>query len=189
MKVYERKYLLTQEEYECLLGTSPACGQLTLQNDYYDTPDLAGDRQAVTYRIRTYDGRREATVKRHLSEGHLCEVTTEPAVNPLGRPSVFPAGLILWGRLTTQRIFLVREKDFRVSLDKSFLPDGTDYELEVACSPRYDLQAQMYVLACHHRLYLHCPGYTHTLARPADRPPSKSRRFFAAKGGGPCILF
>lgn len=72
---FEKKILLTEEEYQAVLKQRSREGRrhrrehYVQKNHYYDTEDLSMNRQGITCRIREKKGRFTATHKTHTS-GH-----------------------------------------------------------------------------------------------------------------------
>lgn len=75
---FEKKILLTEEEYQAVLKQRSREGRrhkrehYVQKNHYYDTEDLSMNRQGITCRIREKEGRFTATHKTHTS-GHSIE--------------------------------------------------------------------------------------------------------------------
>lgn len=135
MLEYEKKVILTKEEYECILLNVMKESKVTEQeNYYYDTDDLRMSRASVTHRIRKKGNKYCATVKKHNYDGSECSLESSHEVLEAGR--YFPNGngadkLELKGKLCTQRREMCLSEKIKIFLDMNVYLDCVDYELEI----------------------------------------------------------
>ena len=120
---FEKKILLTEEEYQAVLKQRSREERrhrrehYVQKNHYYDTEDLSMNRQGITCRIREKEGRFTATHKTHAS-GH----SIEKSAAVTGVSDLFPltsAPLKRKGCLLTERHKWSLENGIVVCLDKN----------------------------------------------------------------------
>lgn len=135
MLEYEKKVILTKEEYECILLNVMNESNVTEQeNYYYDTDDMKMSRSNVTYRIRKKGNKYHATVKKHNYDGKECSLESSYEVLEAGRyfPNRDGAEMLeLKGKLCTQRRELCLSEEIKIFLDMNVYLDRVDYELEI----------------------------------------------------------
>lgn len=185
MTEYEKKLLLTEDEYRYLMKhfghKNPFIQKniFTQINYYFDTDDFSMNRQNKTCRIRLKDGKYKVTVKKHsLGTDHSTE--TEMEMYTQLDSNVFTnMGLKLQGKLITHRCVVMKEANWEVVLDKNEYLGQTDYELEIEYKSEYQEVAQSILNNFRDMLmrHKHSPFYENPIA---DCPsiPSKSARFF-----------
>ena len=135
MVEYEKKILLTKDEYLILLKqlyeerVHQQNKNYTRKNYYYDTENLSMNRQGITFRIREKEGRFIATHKEHGSDHSIEKFTIV-----MGASDLFPLSQIpleLRGCLVTKRYKWNRKNGIAVFLDENTCLYTVDYELEI----------------------------------------------------------
>lgn len=188
MTEFEKKLLLTEDEYDYLMEhlgyESPLIQKpVTTQiNYYFDTDDFSMDRQNITCRIRFKDGRYTATMKKHLAETDQ-NTEIEMTVRDGIRDNTFiDMGMKFQGELITQRCVVFKDSNCEAVLDKNEYLGHSDYELEIEYLPEHEAESQ----AIYHVILDVLTRRKHCLAHKASnntRPdaPCKSSRFFERK--------
>ena len=148
MTEFEKKMLLTEEEYNYLmehLGHDvPFCHKSIFKqiNYYFDTDDLSMNRQNTTCRVRFKDGKYKATMKSHSGNGEQ-STETEMEVHDGIRDNAFlDMGLKLFGELITERCIILKDGICEVVLDKNEYLGYTDFELEIEYIPMFEHHAE-----------------------------------------------
>lgn len=179
---FEKKALLTAEEYAFIKKHCYPIGEVVIQtNYYYDTDDFELNRQGITCRIREKSSRFVATVKDHQPDG--CSIETSK--NAAGRydTSFFDGmGIDFQGSLTTVRTTFVICDGVFVMLDENKYLDIMDYEIE------YEYQTGQYEIVFYeikelaeilkHHNFIES---TESFIGRFENAPSKSCRFFQRK--------
>ena len=180
MLEYEKKILLTAEEYFTLLRLKDKKQSPTIQtNYYYDTDDLKMNLQGITCRIREKNGKYKATIKAHKQANKECSIEkTKDALNKYDDSLFSGMHLKLQGSLTTERVILYSDNGCEVVLDKNMYLGMTDYELEVEYLPEYEEHASK--LIYRHISFLY-PLKLCMLILSQRVSKSKSERFFEYK--------
>lgn len=188
MTEFEKKMLLTQDEYDYLMETfvydSPLAPKPIVKqiNYYFDTDDLSMHRQNTTCRIRFKDGEYSGTMKIHSAEGEGSKEIPIEVRNGLYDNSFTGMGLKLLGALTTYRCVILKDLHLEAVLDKNEYLDTVDYELEIEYSPEHTKDA----LATY-RVFLDLLARRKSILAYEERRsckltvPSKSSRFFGYK--------
>lgn len=147
MLEYEKKIMLTEEEYDAILNAFGNSLETTVQTNYYfDTEDCAMNVKGITCRIRAKNGRFKATIKYHNSGQIECSTEENIYEKSLFDPKPFlDLGLKLHGELVTERTFLWQCDRYKVMLDKNAYLGYTDYELEVEFRPDCDQDAMNFI--------------------------------------------
>lgn len=126
---YEKKFLLTKEEYLKLI--SSLCVNITpiiQTNHYYDTDNFELNDQGITCRIREKNNKFTATIKTHLSDKSLEQskiVTDENDISLFSNYNVD-----YQGKLTTHRTKLFCGDGYEIVIDRNEYLSTEDYELE-----------------------------------------------------------
>jgi len=137
MTEFEKKMILTKDEYEYLLEffdkLSPLNKNQSVKqiNYYFDTDDLEMNRQNITCRVRLKDGRYKGTMKHHFFE---TDRSTEEKIEhfiDLDHNEFTNMGMRLFGHMETERRTIMEDSDYKVVLDKNKYLDDVDYELEI----------------------------------------------------------
>ena len=142
----EKKLLLTQREYEILCDALLSHGKIILQyNHYYDTTDLSGNKNGITYRIREKDGLFLATLKSHqkntdASHEKSAIVKSKKDISFFENPD-----LKYQGTMQTQRLFLPLTDSIELALDKNIYLGHCDYELEIEYTEGLEAEALSYL--------------------------------------------
>lgn len=132
MLEYEKKIILTCEEYAVILELFKNASFKTQINYYFDTEDMLMNKKGITCRIRAKNGTYKATVKNHFAKDKncSCEVTVSETRNVC--TDVFDAlGLFFQGELVTSRTILFKNEFCEAVLDANTYLGLTDYEIEV----------------------------------------------------------
>ena len=132
MLEFEKKVLLTENEYRLLAGRFRNAFIDSQTNFYFDTEDLYMNRKGITCRVRKKDGKYKATVKKHdtgdLSRSTEIGIYEGSEINA----EVFGAlGMTLQGVLTTKRCVIYKDFFLKAVLDRNTYLGYTDYEIEV----------------------------------------------------------
>lgn len=132
MMEYEKKLLLTEEEYVTLMNHFQKVSSTKQINYYFDTDDLSMNKQGITCRIRYKNGTYKATVKKHKTDIQDCsEETIVGTTSELIEDIFTSMGLKLQGNLVTNRTIILKQNAYMVVLDKNDYLGHTDYELEI----------------------------------------------------------
>lgn len=133
MKEYEKKILLTSQEYEEMV--MPLCGRLrpvVHTNYYFDTDDFSMNNKGLTFRIRGKNGRFKATIKNHNTRADDCSIEEDLVEKTTFDPDIFNVlGLRYQGQLITERIVIHKDVFCKAVLDRNTYLGHTDFELEV----------------------------------------------------------
>lgn len=177
---YEKKVLLTEKEYNILKKTAREDLPVHQINYYYDTDDLKMHRQGITCRIREKNNICVATIKEHHSGSRECSTETSKTATDPSDTSLFPEPDIkLQGQLITERIFLMRENDISVMLDRNLYHNIVDYELEIEYAPHAEKQAEHVLIYFAEILRSEFTDFDKELfLKRSSSPKSKSERFF-----------
>lgn len=178
LKEYEKKVLLSKEEYYFLLNRVKAKVLPDIQiNYYYDTENLAFAKSDITCRIREKNGEYIATVKSHNANFNI---ENSKKVNSQWDTSFFDfSTLKYWGNLVTLRHKIKPCKEVEICLDKNIYLDDVDYELEVEYTEGNETAAEIqlsYIIDALEKA--HIINSRSEFALRIDRGDSKSIRFF-----------
>ena len=179
----EKKVLLSQKEYSCLLehfGTGKAIIEQT--NYYFDTDDLSMNKRNITCRIRFKDGRYKATVKKHTiaaEDSYETEIEVRDGIHD----NVFiDLGLQMQGELSTERCVLIESDHYTVLLDRNEYQNRVDYELEIEYSSNFEQEAFAILHTLSDILLYHNFAFSsQSLIERCKNAKSKSQRFFEAQ--------
>ena len=184
MLEYEKKIILTYQEYMSILKfKNKACNSYVQTNYYYDTDNFEMNEIGITYRIREKQGKYKATVKKHNFKNGKCNIERYAYVKNERDTRFFENNLLkLQGALKTERIVFVPHDGIAVALDKNLYLGVIDYELEVEYLPQIEFLIES-VLG-YYALELRYSG-NHTSEEEfisrANNAKSKSHRFFERK--------
>lgn len=132
---YEKKILLTKDEYEKLITTfSENAKTIVQKNHYYDTRDYKLNKNGVTCRIREKDNKFIATIKTHLSDKSIEE--TKQVYSEKDNSLFHKYNAVYQGVLTTYRTVIFVSSEYEIVIDKNEYLGTVDYELE---AEYYDL--------------------------------------------------
>ncbi len=180
MLEYEKKILLTQDEYN-KLSKLEGEGKLRFiqTNYYYDTDELKMNMQGITCRIREKNGKYKATIKAHKQDNKECSIEKTKEASSKYDDSLFSGmHLKLQGDLTTERVILYSNNGCEVVLDKNTYLGMTDYELEVEYLPEHEEQATKLIYRYMSLLYP-LKHWMYNLSQRGSQ--SKSERYFERK--------
>lgn len=136
MVEFEKKFMLSEQEYETLYSALGKAKGKTHFNYYYDTTDLAYNKKGITCRIRKKDSCCIATIKRHRRDYPECNFEKYCVVKNEKDKSFFKGmDVIFQGVLTTERKEIIAQNGINAVLDKNTYLGITDYELEIEYSP------------------------------------------------------
>ncbi len=181
---YEKKILLSHEEYLVIEDMAPKCTQIIKQiNYYYDTDDFEMNRNGITCRIRAKDGRYIATIKQHGIGREDCNVEKSKEVSNEKDKSLFVGmDVNLKGKVTTIRAIMFYDHRVKVMLDKNTYLGVKDYELEVEYVPEEEKYAQKIINTLARMIHLQNPQTNiEEFCGRAQKAKSKSERFFMRK--------
>lgn len=183
MVEFEKKVLISPQEYEMLTKQRYPRGTTYLQtNYYYDTADFKLNKTGITCRIRERDGIRKATVKDHQQKQKECSV--ENLISCKEEPELFfeRMGLDCQGSLQTERMVYPICPGVEIIMDKNTYLDCVDYELEIEYDFRYEATAYMEMKAIE-AFILSNEGKMAALEfrKRIGKGGSKSERFFKRK--------
>lgn len=176
----EKKVLLSQKEYSCLLehfGTGKPTIKQT--NYYFDTDDLSMNERNITCRIRFKDGRYKATVKKHII-AEESSYETEIEVRGGIHDNIFiDLGLQMRGKLTTERCTLIESDHYTVFLDRNEYQNCVDYELEIEYASNFEQEATAILHTLSDILLYHKFSFSsQNITERCQTAKSKSQRFF-----------
>ncbi len=177
---YEKKVMLTQDEYSYILTMYKSAPRQTQTNYYFDTADLAMNDRRITCRIRAKNGKYKATVKNHNIEHPDCSMEAVLVEKTEFDPQIFNAlGLHYQGELVTERIVMHKDSTCETVLDKNVYLGHTDFELEVEYCRKSEPKAKRFIEKIAERLAANkqLTSISEFTAR-IDRGKSKSERFF-----------
>lgn len=181
MLEFEKKIMLTQDEYNLIIKRFCECAQIQTQtNFYFDNNELSMNKKGITCRIRLKNGKYTATVKNHIDTRSDCSVEINLTEKAEFDSQIFNAfGLRYQGKLVTNRITIHKDSDCEIVLDRNEYLGHTDFELETEYSKESEEKAQKLI-----ENIARCLGFNNGstqvnefLAR-VGQGHSKSHRFF-----------
>lgn len=133
MLEYEKKIMLTSDEYLSIMMAMCKYAPLQEQTNYYfDNDDFSMNKKGITCRIREKDGKFKATVKNHNCGHPDCSVEVDLVEESKFDPQIFNVfGLQHQGELVTKRIVMYKDSICEMVLDRNVYLGNTDFELEV----------------------------------------------------------
>lgn len=132
MLEYEKKVLLTKEEYDVLAEKCRGMPLATQINYYFDTDDSSMNRKGITCRIRAKNGKYKTTIKKHCTENPSCSIEVDLCETTEINTKVFDAlGLHFQGELITSRIYIHKDAFCEMVLDRNTYLGHTDFEIEI----------------------------------------------------------
>ena len=183
MLEYEKKIMLTKEEYEALADRSKGARLETQTNYYFDTDDFSMNGRGITCRIREKHGKYRTTVKIHSGERTCCSVEEHLCESMEYNSDIFDAmGLKLQGELVTARLYMSEDDSCEMVLDRNTYLGHTDFEIEVEYRKGHENKAT----ECLTRVaeYLAASKLIDSVEEFLHRTgtgKSKSQRFFGSK--------
>lgn len=126
---YEKKFMLTKEEYSKLI--SSLCGNtipVIQTNHYYDTDNFELNDKGITCRIREKNNKFTATIKTHLLDKSLEQSKT--VANEKDGSLFSDYNVKYQGKLITHRTKLFCGNEYEIVIDRNEYLSTEDYELE-----------------------------------------------------------
>ena len=146
MLEYEKKLMLTKDEYAVLTAQCKGMCVEMQTNYYFDTDDLTMNRKGITCRIRAKNGKYRTTIKNHCTENPSCSIEEHICESNEFNTRIFEAlGLRLQGELVTSRIIMYRDSFCEIVLDRNTYLGHTDFEIEVEYSGECETRALEYL--------------------------------------------
>ncbi len=130
---FEKKIMLTEQEYNLLTTYKVKNTQSKIQTNYYfDTDDFDMNKKGVTCRVRSENGKFKSTIKSHVGVNSDCSIEKDTAFKDEFDPSAFGnMGLHMQGALITERMILYKNDCCEMVLDRNIYLGMSDFELEV----------------------------------------------------------
>jgi len=178
---YEKKIILTKDEYLSIFLSMCNYSPLETQTNYYfDTEDLLMNKKGITCRIRAKDGKYKATVKNHSVAHPDCSFEVDLIEKTEFDPQIFNVfGIHYQGELVTERVIIYKDSCCKIVLDRNEYLDYTDFELEVEYSKDSERKAISLLEAIAEPLV--ATKQLHSIEEFLERnvhSKSKSQRFF-----------
>lgn len=181
---FEKKLLLTEEEYAFLLkelvGIVPAVKHIDY---YFDTEELTMNEKNITCRIRLKNDNYKATIKKYSIYDKNSVQSDVDICQGLQENIFVDFGLTLQGELVTYRSVLVSNELYKVILDKNEYLGCVDYEIKIEYYTDYEIKVNIMLQSIIDTLLI----YNHNLvpneiiSRLKDVQKSKAQRFFEKK--------
>lgn len=187
MYEFEKKLLLTEEEYQVLLMYFGRDLSTEKQiNYYFDTDDYSMNQKGITCRIRYKNGKYRATMKSHQVLSDDCSIESDSDVqNGLEKNCFTDMGLTLQGSLTTERTVVLKNASYEMILDRNRYLGEIDYELEIEYPDGGQHQATQLMEKVCEILLKNCRTTTiRSIRERMKQNRCKSRRFFEKKQAG-----
>lgn len=181
---FEKKILLTEDEYGQLLTLGIFAEKPVKQKNYYfDTDNFDLNELNITCRIRKQNGRYKATFKAHQPDFAHCSIENSVDVKSRRDRSFFKnMNVRFQGSLTTYRREFSPCVGVTAFLDKNIYLGNPDYELEIEYSVKHERQADEFLGKIADSLYISgatlCPE---EFLNRVFASESKSERFFKKK--------
>ena len=181
MLEYEKKIMLTEDEYFSILILMCKYEPMQTQTNYYfDDDNLSMNKKGVTCRIRAKNGKYKVTVKNHNAEHPDCSIEVDLVEKLEFDPQIFNVfGLYQQGELVTDRVVMHKDSTCEMALDRNVYLGHTDFELEVEYSKGNERRVQKLIENIGECLVVanQLTGIDEFLAR-IGQGKSKSQRFF-----------
>ena len=146
MLEYEKKVLLTSDEYAVLAEQCRDMAVESQTNYYFDTADLDMNRKGITCRVRAKNGKYKTTIKNHNTGSLSCSVEEDIYEGSERNFKAFEAlGMHLQGELITTRLVLYKDAFCEVVLDRNTYLGCDDFELEVEYAEGCQHEAMAYL--------------------------------------------
>lgn len=183
MLEYEKKVLLTRNEYAVLANQCRGRKAESQTNYYFDTDDLYMNRKGITCRVRAKNGKYKTTIKNHNTDSLNCSVEEDICEGEELNSKVFEVlGMHFQGKLVTARIILHRSAFCEMVLDRNTYIGYDDFEIEVEYAKNCENKAMAYLKGIAERLV--AAGLVDSVDSfmlRVGNGKSKSERFFARK--------
>ena len=133
MLEYEKKLMITRNEFDTLLNVFCKNDAGTIQTNYYfDTEDFSMNKNGITCRIRAKKGEYTACIKHHNFNNKECSIEENIAEELKFKPEIFESlGLMYQGLLISERHILYQDNICKMTIDFNVFLGIKDYELEV----------------------------------------------------------
>ena len=183
MLEFEKKILLSKNEYDLLRQSLFTSEPKTQVNYYYDTDGYLLNKNGITCRIREVDGKYTTTIKEHrLDWPDLSVENSKTTSDVYDDSSLVEKGLLLQGHLSTRRISLYPFEGIEISLDENAYLGDNDYELEI----EYTFDSIKYVESAISYIAKHLNDKNADIAKTdlmkrCNKAGTKSERFFDKK--------
>lgn len=130
---YEKKVMLTEDEYLSITVLMSKFASMESQTNYYfDDDELSMNQKGITCRIRAKNGKYKATIKNHKTEHPDCSIEVTLVEKTEFDPQIFKIfGLRYQGELVTERAVIYEDSECKMVLDQNVYLGQTDFELEV----------------------------------------------------------
>lgn len=183
MKEYEKKALITQEEYDVLTDLYKGMSVESQINSYFDTNDYEMNRRGITCRIRSKNGKHKTTIKKHSPDRLGCSVEEDLGEGEEFDCRVFEAlGLHFQGKLITKRMLIIKDAFCEVVIDRNEYLGYTDYEIEAEYISGYENRAEKYLESvAEHLVSAKLIDSAENFLLRVGKGKSKSQRFFNRK--------
>jgi len=184
MLEFEKKVMLTEEEYNCLMKLKDIFVDSFVQaNYYYDSDDYEMNAMGITCRIREKDGVYQATIKAHQSKESECSRENSQTVLSEYDDSLFRnMDLKMQGFLITYRCIMFSHAGVEIVIDKNSYLGITDYELEIEYAVEKKQQAESLLGGIAQTLSARLCGINvDKFYESSENTKSKSERFFELK--------
>ena len=184
MLEYEKKVLITENEYDAIVNTWCNGIKPKIQiNYYFDTDDLYMNKKGITCRIRAKDGKYKTTVKNHNTVRNDCSMEIDLCEqNKLDTKFFDALGLCHQGELVTERIVMYKDSFCEMVIDRNTYLGHTDFEIEVEYSEDCE-QVADYLLMTVAKMLVNYTGMEciDKFLKRVGKAKSKSKRFFGRK--------
>lgn len=142
MTELEKKLLISKEDYHTLLDHfNGGISSSERINYYFDTDDLAMNKNNITCRVRLKNGKYKATMKFHFADSDKSIEKQMPIYNGLEKNAFTEIGLKPKGSLATIRTILEKTEGYELVIDENKYLGHTDYELEIEYIPKHEKNA------------------------------------------------
>ncbi len=184
MLEYEKKIMLTKDEYIAIITLMRKYEPVVYQTNYYfDNDDFSMNKNGITCRIRAKDGKFKSTIKIHGIQNSNCNIEQDLFEKTEFDFTFFKTlGLQLQGELITERIIVYKDSCFEIFMDRNTYLGQLDYELEVEYCKESENKIQSVLKNIAESLF--SAGVltdVDEFLKRTDKGKSKSQRFFEKK--------
>lgn len=138
---YEKRLLLSEEEYRAVLRAFETCPTEKEISCYYDTAVLELNKKGVTCKITKKGNRKVATVKCYYAKNKEKSIKRSLALRE--DKNIFEReGLICFGSMLTERKVICIGDHCVAALDKNIYLGTTDYDLIVEYCEGHESEAE-----------------------------------------------
>ena len=184
MLEFEKKIMLTEQEYNLLTTYKVKNTQSRIQTNYYfDTDDFDMNKKDITCRVRSENGKFKSIIKSHVGVNSDCSIESDVAFKDEFDPSAFSnMGLHMQGALITERMVLYKNECCEMVLDRNIYLGMSDFELEVEYTENSeDMALQLINVVAKGLVDADLISSKEELLMRIGKSKSKSQRFFAQK--------